>query len=102
MGSIDNGTADTLSEKLQDMTIELNFVQRIVGLVCDTEVTNTGFHGGACSKYEMKIQKELLRLCCRHHIPEIVLKKVCELLLGKSSNSFLTHVQNVIDLLESL
>lgn len=77
LNPIENGSAETLSDQLQSNTIELNLKNRIVGLVCDTENTNTGYFGGTCIKFELKIQKELLRLCCRHHILEIVLKKVC-------------------------
>lgn len=45
----------------------------------------TGYQGGSCVKFEMKIRKELLRLQCRHHILELVLGHVCEKLLGKSN-----------------
>lgn len=81
MNSIENGMADTLSNELWNCAIEYNLLNRIIGLICDTENTNTGFHAGTCVKFETKIEKELLRLCCRHHILEIVLKKVCFCLL---------------------
>lgn len=81
---IENGTAETLSDTLLDITTEFNLSERIIGLVCDTENTNTGYSGGTCTKFEKKIKKELLHLSCRHHIMEIVLKKVCEKLLGSN------------------
>lgn len=77
LNTIENGSAETLSEQLQSIAIEFNLRNRIVGLVCDTENMNTGYFGGTCVKFKHKIQKELLRLYCRHHILEIVLKKVC-------------------------
>lgn len=40
--SIDNGTADTISEQLMNASIDFNLAQRIIGLSCDNEPTNTG------------------------------------------------------------
>lgn len=79
---IKDGKADTLSTMLWDVTTELNLSSRLIGLVCDTENTNIGFCGGTCAKFETKVEKYLLRLCCRHHVMEIVLKRVCETLLS--------------------
>lgn len=84
MNSIENSTADTLCDELQSCAIEHNLLDRMIGLVCDTENTNIGFYGGACVKFEMMTGKELLRLCCRHHIMELILKKVCYCLLGSN------------------
>lgn len=80
-----DGRAETLSDELISLVDEFNLRNRIVGLVCDTENTNTGYYGGACTKFEMKIEKDLLRLCCRHHIMELVLKEVCIQVLGDNS-----------------
>lgn len=82
---VENGAADTLSQSLYDASIEFNLTHRTVGLVCDTENANVGYYGGTCAKYEDKVQKQFLQICCRHHIHEIVLKKVCEKVCGKSS-----------------
>lgn len=67
------------------LTCSLFIIFYCIGLVNDTKNTNTGFKGGVCAKYESKIKKELLRLSCRHHVLEIVLKRVCEKLLGDSA-----------------
>lgn len=80
---IENGSADTLSSHLYDTSVEFNLLNRIVGLVCDTENANIGYRGGTCRKFETKIQKPLLQICCRHHVMEILLKKVCYKLLDK-------------------
>lgn len=78
---VENGTANILSDAMLSTAIEFNLARRLIGLVSDTEVANTGYNGGACVKFESKIDKPLLRLCCRHHIMEIVLKKVQLVLL---------------------
>lgn len=52
---IENGSADTLSSHLYDTSVEFNLLNRIVGLVCDTENANIGYRGGTCRKFETKI-----------------------------------------------
>lgn len=73
-----------MRDELWNCAVEHNLLNRVIGLVCDTENTNIGLYGGTCVKFETKIEKELLRLCCRHHILEIILKKVCYFLLGSN------------------
>lgn len=48
----------------------------IVAVSCDNESTNTGNDNGTCVLLEEQLLKPLLRLMCRHHIMEIVLKAV--------------------------
>lgn len=79
---VENGTADTLSDNLYEVSTQFNLPNRIIGLVSDTENANIGYRGGTCTKYEEKIQKQLLQFRCRHHMFEIMLKKICEKLLG--------------------
>lgn len=50
--------------------------EQIVGLTCDNENTNTGVRRGTCVLLEIALNKSLLRLMCRRHILEIVIKDV--------------------------
>lgn len=50
--------------------------EQIVALTCDNENTNTGVRGGTCVLLEIALNKSLLRLMCRRHILEIVIKDV--------------------------
>lgn len=50
--------------------------QQIVALTCDNENTNVGNRSGTCILLEQAYNKQLLRLMCRHHIGEIVIKDV--------------------------
>lgn len=50
--------------------------EQIVALTCDNENTNTGVRGGTCVLLEIALNKSLLRLMCRRHIMEIVIKDV--------------------------
>lgn len=49
---------------------------RVVALVCDNAAPNVGSGRGTCVKLEVFFDKKLLRLMCRHHISEIVIKDV--------------------------
>lgn len=50
--------------------------EQIVALTCDNENTNVGNRGGTCILLERALNKPLLRLMCRHHISEIIIKDV--------------------------
>lgn len=56
--------------------------EQTVASACDLEMTNVGIHAGTCVIVERYLRKSLLRLMCRHHILELVIKNVCEHLFG--------------------
>lgn len=56
------------------LAAEYNLKAQIVGMCFDTCRTNTGAQKGTCVLIEQGLGKELLRLACRHHIFEIILK----------------------------
>lgn len=58
---------------------------RIIGIVCDTENTNTGHLSGICVRIEEFLERDLLYLMCRHHIYDLILKHVGQFLFGLST-----------------
>lgn len=70
---------------------------RIVGLVCDTESTNTGPQNGTCALVENALEVDLLYLMCRHHIKEIHLKDVFTAIFGTSQASYITNFDVLLD-----
>lgn len=62
-----------------------NLQERIVALVCDTENVNTGRLNGVCAEIERELRKPFLRLMCRHHIFEVVLRWVFESIFGATT-----------------
>lgn len=54
-------------------------------MCCDTTSSNTGWKNGTCVILEKDMKKQLLLLPCRHHILEVVLSSVFELISGKTS-----------------
>lgn len=76
--------AEPCSTKIISVITEYNLRNRIVGIVCDTESTNTGHLTGVCVRIEEFLERELLYFMCRHHIYDLVLKHVGQFLFGHS------------------
>lgn len=74
-----------------DSIEHLGLQQRVIGICCDTENVNTGHLGGACLQIEKELNKSMLYLMCRHHIFEIVLRCVFELIFGGTTGSRVTN-----------
>lgn len=66
--------------------------ERIVALTCDNAITNTGNENGTCSLLEADLFKDFLRLMCRHHILEIMLKCVYKLLFKSGAPTNVFHL----------
>lgn len=49
---------------------------QIIAFSCDNASTNIGVDSGACIRIERHLEKPLLRMMCRHHILEIMIKDV--------------------------
>lgn len=65
--------AQAIKQTCEEFSIESG---QIVALTCDNEMTNVGHNGGTCVLVERVLNRSLLRLMCRHHIMEIVIKDV--------------------------
>ena len=57
------------------------------GMVFDTIASNTGHKTAACNSIQRVLDTPLLWLACRHHIGEVVLRKVWDALRVKCSKS---------------
>lgn len=75
---------------------EHNLSHRVVGMVCDTEATNTGTQNGACALVEYGLEEDLLHLMCRHHSKEVIIKAVFETVLGRSQSAHITTFDTLI------
>lgn len=64
---------------------------QLVGLVCDNTGSNMGNQRGTCQRLEECFEKPLLRLSCRHHIGEIVIKDVYHHLFTTDTPNNLFH-----------
>lgn len=71
--------------EITDVITTYNLSNRIIGIVCDTENTNTGRISGVCIRIEEFLEKSLLNFMCRHHIYDLILKHVGLFLFGHST-----------------
>lgn len=83
--ALDNHRAETIANKIISIITEYELQDRIIGMVCDTENTNTGWLNGVCVRIEEFLKKDLLYILCRHHIYDLVLKHVGQFLFGDTS-----------------
>lgn len=65
--------------------IDWNAIDDIVALSFDTTSSNSGRWSGAAVLLERKLGKNLLKLACRHHIYEVILKAVFDNKFGKTT-----------------
>lgn len=77
--------AETCATKIFDVITKYNLHNRIIGIVCDTENTNTGHLTGVCVRIEEFLERDLLRIMCRHHIYDLTLKHIGIFLFGPST-----------------
>ena len=66
--------------------------------------SNTGHRSGACSLIELKLNKDLLCLACRHHVMELVIEAAFEKNFNwhihRTRNPYLQEVQRPLAVCE--
>lgn len=80
--------AMVIEQNCREFEIERN---QIVAVVCDNASTNNGIDKGTCIKLEEIFDKPLLRLMCRRHILEIVIKDVYHHLFSSDTPNNVFH-----------
>ena len=86
---IGQGTGEQLANMAYMSLLEWKIMDQIVGISFDTTAANTGRLNGACTLLELKMQKKLLWLACRHHVLEVVCGDVFKALFGATSAPFI-------------
>lgn len=79
---LQSGTAQAYVNEIIGLCENCNLIGRVIGLVCDTVVVNTGEHRGVCALFEAETETEVLRITCRHHIHEVILSVAFMVCLG--------------------
>lgn len=82
---ITNCQGATIAEEIFRTLNEWNAVENIVAMSFDTTAANTGRHIGACAILEHKFGRDLLKLACRHHVYELMLKEAFTTKFGATS-----------------
>jgi len=80
-----SGTGQAQAEAVVNAVRNWSLEDRTGGLVFDTTGSNTGGGGkGFFPRIEKFLGKDLLRLACRHHTTEIIIRGVYETFMGSS------------------
>lgn len=85
------------ANKILELLREQNLSNRVVGMVCDTENTNTGIHNGTIALLEIDLEDNFLHLMCRHHSKEVIVKDVFVSVFGGSQSSNITTFNMLIE-----
>lgn len=81
----DSGKGYAMAEAVYSQISDWGVIDDIVATSFDTTLSNTGPENGAIAKLENMLHRKLLKLACRHHIYEIILRSVFDLKLGATS-----------------
>ena len=83
--TVSDGTSLSQAEATITALEQWNCEDCVVGLCYDTTASNTGKVKGAVKRLEEMLDKKLLRLECRHHVMELIVKGVATELFGPTS-----------------
>lgn len=82
---IPSGTGEAQATAVFQLIDDWHLNDRIQFMCFDTTASNTGSKAGACTLLQQKLQKQLISMACRHHIHELIIAQVFNLLMGCSS-----------------
>lgn len=71
--ALKNGKGVTQAEAIYDALYKWGLLDKLEAVCCDTTNSNLGCRAGAAKILEIKLEKSLLCLPCRHHMLELVL-----------------------------
>ena len=72
--AISDGKGLTMANAVYKVADDYGLVSLIEAMVFDTTASNTGKWKGSVTKFEKMLDRKLLWLACRHHIPELFIK----------------------------
>lgn len=81
VAGLPNGKGYTQADAIFETLTEWGLKDSVQALSCDTTASNLGHRSGAAALLEIKLDRDLLYLPCRHHIDEILLGAIYKLKL---------------------
>ena len=83
---VPNSTGSSQEKAVMQLIADWDLESCVVGLVFDTTSSNSGIWRGACTLIEQRLGKATLWIACRHHIYELHIKHVCDLVTGNTKD----------------
>ena len=81
---IPDGTGLAMANCVYQIIGEYELLSDVQALVFDTTASNTGKWKGSVSRFEKMLDRAVLWLACRHHIPELHIKHANEVIRGET------------------
>ena len=72
--AIAEGTGDTMAKCVFKIMNDFELIESVGALVFGTTASNTGQWRGSATLFEVMLQRSLLWLACKQHIPELFIK----------------------------
>jgi hypothetical protein len=93
--ALESGTALKQTEDCIQLIEHWSLDSCIVGTCFDSTAKNTGYIKGTAIADEKHLCCRLLYLACRHHVHELVLREVWEMIFGKEQGPTYTPLKNL-------
>ena len=84
--NIPDSNGDSQHKEVFKLLEEWNIVENIVGAVFDTTSSNSGRWKGSVTLIERRLNHHIFWLACRHHVYELHIKHVAEVVMGKRNS----------------
>ena len=82
--AIAEDTGDTMAKCVFKIMNDFELIESVGAVVFGTTASNTGQWRGSATLVEVMLQRSLLWLACRHHIPELFIKHANTAIRGPS------------------
>lgn len=85
IAKIKDGTGLVISDTVYEHVVEWNLLDEIVAVCTDTTASNTGIFNGSVVLFQQLMERNILYFACRHHVLELIVGAVYEVLFGEST-----------------
>ena len=73
IAKMEQSTGSVEAEKIKEVLVEWGVAEKIIACGFDTTSSNTGVNKGCCVILQTLLNRQILWLACRHHIPELII-----------------------------
>ena len=73
IAKMEQSTGSVEAEKIREVLVEWGVAEKIIACGFDTTSSNTGVNKGCCVILQTLLNRQILWLACRHHIPELII-----------------------------
>ena len=86
IAKMEQSTGSVEAEKIKEVLVEWGVAEKIIACGFDTTSSNTGVNKGCCVILQTLLNRQILWLACRHHIPELIIGAAFTTLFGDTKS----------------